>query len=191
MRVRVGDMIPIPSLVIRLCDNFGDQCQKTTEYYHNRWQSNSNKISQDHANGKIGEGVAFAFLKQYFPNISRPDMKIYRSSGKSWQSDLTDPVNNIHFAVKTQEINQAVRFGMSWVFQKTDKEVYGNSCDRLYVCLVTIDRECSYAIVDAVVKCNWLHSHKMFKPLKISCLNSNKQAIYYEDFVIESDMCQL
>lgn len=174
------ELIDVPDAVFHACDNFGKQCQKTT-CYDFRGQSDTDKIALDHSNGKVGEWCVYSVLKRQYPGITTPDMKIYNGNQKSWESDLIDSASDLKFAVKTQEVHQSNRFGMSWIFHRTDKEVFGPEQKNLYICFVLLDRAAKSACVCAIVSCDLLHKNSLFKPLKISRLNATKRAIYYAD----------
>lgn len=106
--------------IIKLCYNFAEKCYLTnTDEYSKRNQKNFDKVKKDIAIGKIAEfGVYFIFLEQGITDISIPDISIYNKNKKSFNADLT--CNKINLHIKTQTVDAAKKFGVSWLFQKND-----------------------------------------------------------------------
>jgi hypothetical protein len=93
---------------------FAEQVSMTTNYSDCN-QTNYNLKVYQHYIGKLGELAVFLYLRQEGYNITEPDFKIYQSKDKSWDSDLK--INDLHISIKTQDIESAKRFGLSWTFQ--------------------------------------------------------------------------
>lgn len=160
----------------------------SSDKYARRQQFDVEKIIKDIRNGKVGEEGVYEKYSALYPNLSKPDHNIYDKKDKSWSPDLIDSESGIHLAVKSQDIESALAFEESWVFQ------YGNGgkydCDtgvfkevdpNHYVAFVALNVPKRFGIIKAVVKVQWLHDKKLFKEMKKQSLRGNKVAVYYED----------
>jgi hypothetical protein len=120
-------------------------------------------------NGKLGEELACATYVPYYPELSRPDYEIYKKKDKSWTPDLIDTVSGIRIAVKTKDARDAKEWGASWIFEKTDRKIFGDKLDNQnldphqYVCLVVVDQTNRQGEVKACVNLQWLHDQNLFE----------------------------
>lgn len=120
-------------------------------------------------NGKLGEELAHATYNSYFSELSLPDYNIYSKKEKSWDPDLTDAPSNTRIAVKTKDARDALEWGASWIFEKTDKKIFGSKLDNQnldpnqYVCMVVVDILGLKGEVKACVKLQWLHDNNLFE----------------------------
>ena len=172
------------------CSEFAKNSVNTSSRkYASRNQFDIDKITKDIRNGKIAEEGVWHLLVDKFPHLSKPDHTIYAAKDKSWDPDLKDISSNMRFAVKSQDIESAINFGESWVFQygegkkyDCDTGIFGNNLDsNHFVCFVSLNYPKKTGIIKAIVKVKWLHDNKMFKPMRKANLNGNKLAVYYED----------
>lgn len=158
-----------------------------TSYYASRSQFNQEKRERDALIGKLGEIATYQSLKDKFPELSSPDFQIYDAKNKSWDFDLKAPNINLH--VKTQDLKQGEKYGVSWIFQygngKTkhyDKEVFDRITPNQYVSFVSIDLDNKKCYIRAIVKLDLLHEKKLFSLPKLDRLQkANKLAIYLKD----------
>ncbi len=97
-------------------ENFSAFVAPTTDYTDTK-QSNLSLVQHQHRISKIAEEA----VKQTFENLGAivigPDYKIYETREKSWSCDLS--VNSIPIAVKAQDEKAALKFGLSWTFQRS------------------------------------------------------------------------
>lgn len=120
-------------------------------------------------NGKLGEELSYNTFVPYYPNLTRPDYQIYQKKDKSWEEDLIDKDSSIRIAVKTKDKRDADQWGPSWIFEKTDKKIFGNKLDNKdldvnqYVCLTVVDQIGTKGIVLACVNLQWLHDNNLFE----------------------------
>jgi hypothetical protein len=171
----------------------------SADKYARRNQFDVEKIVKDIRNGKIAEEITRAACLAKLPNLSEPDYNIYDKKNKSWDPDLKDSDSGIRIAVKSQDIQSAIHFGDSWVFQYNngknydcDKEIFKLYNDKNYVSFVSLNIPKRYGIIKAIVKVNWLHDKKLFKEMKKQNLQSNKVAVYLEDLEkFSNDLFQL
>lgn len=91
--------------------------------YASRNQPNSKLVKEDGVTGKRGEWVAYYALKPFFPDITEPDMNIYRPGSKNWNTDMQ--AGKIEFACKTCDQHTIDGFTLSWIVQRQDKTGYG------------------------------------------------------------------
>ena len=150
-----------------------------------------NKFSKDICIGKIGEEIVYQKYIKSIPDLKSPDYNIYSVKNKSWSPDLK--ANNLSIAVKSQDIQSKIDNEESWVFQigskgkDSDKEIFNSDNDNSYVALVSLNIPKRLAEIKAVVKLSWIHSNKLFEPMRIERLQSNKVAVYYEKLEKYSD----
>jgi hypothetical protein len=106
--------------IIQICEEFAENCFPTNRIqYTKRNQTNPEKIKKDIRIGKMGEFAVYnLMLEKKVKNITKPDLKIYYEHNKSFDSDLKCDNYNLH--VKSQCLESASRFGISWTFQKKD-----------------------------------------------------------------------
>lgn len=181
--------------ILDSCSKFADDSVSTSaDKYARRGQMNVSKIRNDIRNGKIGEEGAWIKVSELYPNLSRPDYLIYDKKEKSWDPDLKDIESGIRVAVKSQDINSALDFGESWVFQyrpnknyDCDNGIFECVDDEHYVAFVSLNVPKRFGTIKAIVKVKWLLENNLFKNMKKASLQNNKLAVYYEDLEKFSD----
>jgi hypothetical protein len=173
------------------CQIFGDASVSTSaDKYANRNQYDIEKIKRDIRNGKIGEIGAHQQVDLIYPGLSAPDFQIYQKGQKSWATDLINSVSGLHLAVKTQDIDSAIHFGDSWVFQgapgktkDTDTGIFKNTNPNHYVSFVSLNTPKKTGKIRAIVKVSWLIDNNLFKAMQKEELRDNKVAVYYDDLL--------
>lgn len=175
--------------MIEKCSEFAkNSVGSSADKYARRNQFNIDKIMYDIKVGKLGEEGVYQKISQLYPDLSKPDYKIYDKKDKSWDSDLSDPIKHIKVGVKTQDIKSEVSYGRSWVFQyragknyDSDTGIFKNSDTNNFVCFVSVNLPKRVGEIRGIVKVQWLHEQNLFKPMKLKNLQNNKVAVYYED----------
>lgn len=175
--------------ILSKCLSFAKSSVGTSsDKYARRNQFDLEKIIKDIRNGKVGEEMVYAKVSTIYPELSKPDHNIYDKKDKSWAPDLHDDASNLRLAVKSQDIESALAFGESWVFQFNDGKKY--DCDtgifkdsdpNHYVAFVALNIPKRNGIIKGIVKVQWLHERKLFKEMRKQNLRGNKVAVYYED----------
>lgn len=160
----------------------------SSDKYARRNQFDVEKIIKDIRNGKVGEEAVYEKISAIYPELSKPDHQIYQRKDKSWDPDLKDNSSKMRLAVKSQDIESAIAFGESWVFQFNDGKkydcdtgIFGEQDPDHYVAFVGLNIPKRAGSIRAVVKVQWLHNKKLFKEMKKQVLRGNKVAVYYED----------
>lgn len=105
----------------------------------------------------------------------------------------------ISLAVKSQDIDSAINYGESWVFQfgsggkyDCDTAVFKEKNDNHYVAFNALNVPKRNGTIRAIVKINWLHEKQLFKEMKLFKFRGNKLAVYYEDLIkYENELFQL
>jgi hypothetical protein len=150
-----------------------------TSFYATRNQLNNEKRKRDQIIGKLGEFAVKELLANKYPDLSDPDLKIYSARKKSWAFDLSSSSINLH--VKSQDIIQGSKYGVSWIFQVGDKEVFNPSTESS-VAFTSVNLSAGTVDLLGVVKVSTLHDQKLFKLPKLEYLQKmNKLAVYYDD----------
>lgn len=180
-----------PQEELDICKKFSESVD--TSHYSKRGQNNEQKRQKDTLVGKLGEFAVYQCLKNKVANITAPDVQIYTAKQKSWDFDIKGDGINLH--VKTQDIEQGEKYGVSWIFQygngknqHYDKEIFDNLTPNQYVAFVSLSLKDSLAIIRAVVKLEFLHDRKLFGLPKLEHLQkANKKAVYLKDIERYSD----
>jgi hypothetical protein len=150
-----------------------------TSYYAKRNQNNNEKRKKDQLIGKLGEFAVYSLYKEQYPGLSEPDLNIYSAKKKSWDFDLKAPTINLH--VKSQDIEQGKKYGVSWIFQVGDKEIF-NSTVPSSIAFTTVDIKSGFVNVLGITAVDTLHNKKLFKLPKLEYLQKmNKVAVYLDD----------
>lgn len=128
------------------------------------------RILSQLTHGKVGEEVTYTVFVPYYPQLSKPDHNIYQKKDKSWEEDLIDGASPIRIAVKTKKMEDARRWGASWIFELSDRKIFGKKLDcknldpNQYVSMVVVDLEKMEASVEACVNLQWIHDNDLFGP---------------------------
>lgn len=200
MTIKIDSQFSISEEVLVRCTNFAKNSVSTSaDKYARRNQFDVEKIAKDIRNGKIGEEAVYHVVSPHFAGLTKPDHKIYPKKDKSWDPDLRDDGAKVRIAVKSQDIESAINFGESWVFQfgnggkyDCDKGVFKEIDPNHYVAFVALNTPKKIATIRAIVKVQWLHDKKLFKEMKKQNLRGNKVAVYYEDLKkYEDELWQL
>lgn len=167
--------------LINKCKEFAQNSLPTSvDQYTKRGQDPAKEYRQiiQLTNGKLGEELSYAAYFPYYPQLSLPDHQVYHRKDKSWTPDLTDEVSNIKIAVKTKDARDAKEWGASWIFEKTDRKIFGDRLDRQnidtnqYVCCVVVDLPGKKGEIVACVQLQWLHDHELFTQPDRDCLGT-------------------
>lgn len=108
------------NIVKEKCKEFAiDTYPTVKDQYARRGQYDKDVIISQIENGKIAEFAAFAFLVEEGDFVpSRPDLKIYASENKTFDTDLK--YQNFNFHVKSCPYRPKSPYPCSWVFQHGD-----------------------------------------------------------------------
>ena len=174
-----------------ICKKFSESVD--TSHYSKRGQNNEQKRQKDALVGKLGEFAVYHSLKDKVPKIIKPDVQIYTAKQKSWDFDLKGDSVNLH--VKTQDVEQGEKYGVSWIFQygngknqNYDKEIFDKITPNQYIAFVSLSLKENFAIIRAITKLEFLHDKKLFGLPKLEYLQqANKKAVYLKDIERYSD----
>jgi hypothetical protein len=149
-----------------------------TTNYQDSYQSNKQKIQQDHFISKLGEEAVKEVFTQLGQKVAGPDYTIYSAQQKSWQSDLV--INNTELAIKTQSLVSAQKYSVSWLFQSGSKR-YDHILNKpkAWVCFVSYGSKAQTCTVYPPMQIKDL----VFKEPKLEYLKDSKKAVYLEDLL--------
>jgi len=112
--------IKIDKELLYRCEEF---CRKrmtdSMHVYMHRGEQKVRKIYEDILTGVLAEWAVYLLLKDRIEGLSEPDMTIHEKQKKSYAPDLISPLYNFH--IKGQSFLSAAKYGMSSLFQQTDK----------------------------------------------------------------------
>ena len=161
--------------------DFAEKCYLTNKAeYKRRGQDDPSKIKQDIYYGKLAEYAVWLTYTDMNQDCTKPDLAIYKGRNKSYSADMI--VNNAHnLHVKSQLLQTAKQFGLSWMFQKNDPLVKTPLLSDYVVLCVTLNT--NKVRVFEPIKAKDLV--KKYKKPKKKQLQSTKLALYGKDIGIE------
>jgi hypothetical protein len=139
--------------------------------YLGRARITEEKARNDIFIGKIAE---FAVARS-IPGCSMPDVTIHEKP--NWGADLKLP-DGTKVHVKTQSVEQGLKYGTSWIFERKDRGVKSKKPGIGAFCVTNADGSVN---IHAIVPVQYLHDNELFKPTKLKF--KDKVAIYAEDLV--------
>lgn len=139
-------------------------------------------MKSDIITGAMAEFAVYNYLKSKGIEVTAPDLSIHSEREKSYAADLHSNVGDFH--VKSQTAESANRYGLSWLFQDSDRLLTLPS-ERAYLvfCMVDGDEVEIKAIVHNI---DIVESDVVSRP-KIGKYAVTKKAIYHKD-LINSDL---
>jgi len=176
--------ISIDDGVVDTCFEFAKKVVPTTlEALEERGQNNELMILRQNFCGKIAEfGVAKELRMRGF-DVSEPDVKIYKKSGKSWDSDLKIASFDARVAVKSW--SQDLFYSpCSWTFQKgaksghKDKEIFGEY--PIFVCFAVVSLVQRKTQLVSMMMNTTLFEREVFFDPKCDWLKKEKTCVYPE-----------
>lgn len=190
MTIYNSKFILTPEILCK-CEKFArDSAPSNMSALSRRGQSNPEAIIRQIKTGKSGEVCVHEVVSKDYPDLSLPDFNVYEKKDKSWSPDLQDLATGFRLGVKSQEMESALQYYESWVFQfndgkkfDCDTEVFGNELDpNHYVTFVLVNTPKKVAQIRAIVKVQWLHNKELFQPMALQKFKStnNKLAVYYD-----------
>lgn len=159
------------------CAKFADeQLETSKDLYNYRGEHRLSKMREDIITGKLGEVAAYKYLKQRGYDVNRPDFTIYERANKSFAADLvTKCGKSVH--VKSQGYESMMRYGASWLLQKSDSLVR-KPAEEDHVLMVSIRG--LEADVLGVVNARDLYKGGLYEEPKVSRYAYTKKAIYFD-----------
>ena len=154
---------------VKKCREFANKAN--VRVYLGRARITEEKARNDIFIGKIAE---FA-VSRSIPGCSEPDVTIHEKP--TWGADLKLP-DGTKVHVKTQSVEQAAKYGTSWIFEKKDRGVKSKKPGIAALCVSNSDGS---VCIHAIVPVQYLHDKELFKPTKLKF--RDKVAIYAEDLV--------
>lgn len=159
------------------CISFAEKQLETSKgLYAYRGESRVSKMKEDITQGKLAELAAYKYLKKKNYDVNKPDFSIYERVNKSYAPDLmTKCGKRIH--VKGQGYVSMVRYGASWLLQKSDALVK-NPDENDYILMVTLSG--LEANILGVVSALDLLNNGLFEDPKVERYQHTKKAIYFD-----------
>jgi hypothetical protein len=172
---------PVTEYQDNQCKLFAKYSVKTSlsHYSKTRNQGDMQKVRDDIYRGKKAEFMVYNTLKDKYDSVTAPDVEIYSSGGKSFDSDMivTKGDKELKLHIKSHEANN--RFPVSWVFHNTDPLIL-NRPKGNYLVLVVLNEEDED---DYMYICNIRDKGVKFgKPMRDN-LKSSKACIYEQIFM--------
>lgn len=128
----------------------------------------------DIVNGAVAEIAVFKTLKDFFPNLTKPDFNIYEKSKKTFNADLKS--DDEFFHVKGQSVTSAARYTESWLMQKFDPILKKPEVNHFLVpCVVDVDRK--LVTIHACLSFADLVREKAFDECTVPSFRATKLAI--------------
>jgi hypothetical protein len=137
----------------------------------------------DIVTGALAELAAYKLLREIGLKVTAPDFEIHAKGKKSFAADLTD--YDRYFHVKGQTIDSTIKYGGSWIMQKSDP-IINFPKKKHYVIPCTVDIDNNEVDVHGLLPIISLIDNACFDELKVDWLRYNKIALYLD--YIESTM---
>jgi len=168
--------IELSNYYFEKCAKFAEEVlESNKDLYSYRGEKNIHKMKEDNIYGKLGEVAAYKYMKKRGFDVNKPDFEIYERINKSFAADLvTSCGKNIH--VKSQGFKSMMRYGASWLLQKSDK-IVKNPTENDYILMVCI--EGGKANILGVVKALDLVDNKLLEEPRVSRYAHTKKALYF------------
>lgn len=149
--------------------------------YRLRGELRNSKIWEDVYIGAVSEFAAYEYLNSIGFKVDAPDLSIHKKSKKSFSADFKSGDYNIH--VKSQSAKSAKRYGLSWLFQKTDKLFSAPSATDLFLFCKAITEKDEVLEVEilGMVQVSKLVEARILKEPKVFQYKHSKIAIYFDD----------
>ncbi len=159
------------------CAEFADdQMESSKDIYTYRGEHRLSKIREDIIVGKLGEVAAYKYLRARGYECNKPDFTIYERLNKSFAADLiTNCGKNVH--VKAQGFDSMMRYGASWLLQKSDKLTKSPDCND-FILMVSLNG--LEANVLGVVSAQDMSTNDLFQEPRVSRYAYTKKAIYFD-----------
>jgi len=166
-----SNTVEITKVGIAVCRLFAT---KVTNCYSDSNQHNTEFKKEQHFYGKLGELAVSTFY-----STKQPDFRIYSNTEKSWDKDLKS--ENGDFSIKTQTLESAHSWGLSWIFQK----IAGGRTDSMFKGDVEFDVVCTLlnvpkAEVAIIARIPAKQVLDLLETPKKSTLIDSKRALYFE-----------
>ena len=162
--------------IIEKCQKFAeDRLTLSGALYKLRGEQNKAKMIEDIMIGTMGEFGVYAHLKNKGIEVSEPDLKIYEKRKKTFAADLSN--EEIDIAVKSQSQSSIRKYGVSFLFQRSDKLV-SSPGNRAYIAFTSVDG--SVVEIVGIVKAVDLLPY--YAECKVPMYRGTKVALYLKDF---------
>jgi len=160
--------------------------RRDADLYAKRGQSDVSKIVKDIETGCAGEFVVYEHFRRIGRTVTEPDLALYSPGGKSWL-DLT--VDGRHLSVKSQSIEQAARYGLSWTFQWSIKPdpAFKDPDGRIALTLYDSRERAAYLLT--VLDARGVLTDDILELPESVHLQANKRVIYWKTLVAHYDLC--
>ena len=127
--------------------------------------------------GALGEMAAYKYLQKMGEiDVNEPDFSLYDLTNKSFQADLFNSGNGVHYHVKSQSKESEALYGNSYLCQKSDKLVKSPEGNHFLICTLVdlVTNEVEIVAEFCSVDINWGEP-------KLDWLKRNKVALYIGD----------
>lgn len=144
--------------------------------YRFRGEHNIEKMREDIVVGALAELAIYKQLTSRGLALDAPDFAIYETKQKSFSADLTD--GDLMFHCKAQSLKSAKTYGVSFMFQKTDKLLTKPS-SKDYLVMAVVDG--LKVEIKAVVMVQDIIKYDLLGEPKVPRYRHSKHTIYLND----------
>jgi len=170
--------VKIDASTYDICNAYATEIsEKKDDYYASINQTDPAKLKYNYLVGTMGEFAVYEYLKLRGLNPTEPRTVVEAKA--SWAPDLM--VDDIAIHVKTQSHSQAIRYGLSWSFQRADEEIFIHKSGTATFCEYFDDsREVIIHHLIDVVK---LHTGDLFNYPQLPRYRKYKRVVYHTDLM--------
>lgn len=174
--------LPIPLIQLtegdrKLVEDFADKVLVTDVYGFRNGQYDKERRKEQHIGSKLAELATFRYITSLGFECSEPDFTIHQRTKKSWEPDMRLKTGEpIH--VKSQDTKSANKYGLSWIGEKSDKELYDKATGYVSLCLVDLNTSIVY--IHGLPTAFFLKFNNLFSEPVLKKHRDKKFAIYFD-----------
>lgn len=147
--------------------------------YAYRGERNVTKMEEDIITGTLGEYAVYQLIRKQGLQCTKPDLKIYAKKRKSFAQDLMAENFKVH--VKSQSLASEIKYGKSFLFQRSDKLVSDPDGNE-FMAFTNVDLESREVEVLGFVNAKMMLELNLLGECKVPFYRKTKVAIYLEEF---------
>ena len=188
--------VPVDASDIQSCIDFSNKCDQSLWMTRSSGTLSANKVKKDNVAGKVGEFVVMNTLVKMNVPVGQPDLNIYGSRQKSFDSDLLFTLNGVEngISVKTFRIHDGLPTKVSWVLQYSesdgrkgkDRHFFGSDDSKrinLWFAGVALSPDLTHGRILAFLSMQTLYDAQVYEPLEKQSFKDTKRAIYFSTLV--------
>jgi hypothetical protein len=185
-----GHLIELTESDRKLVEDFATKIDSTVRKIYEardgqRYDRRPERLHEQQVGAKLSELAVHRYITSLGHTCSSPDFTIYEKKKKTFSPDMKlGDGSPIH--VKSQEPHVAELCGISWMVEKTDKELYINTTGYVALCLVSLQHNTVRLL--GLPKASFLKEKGiLYGQPKKEFLRETKSTIYYDELRLQQE----